>query len=90
MSEDTEAKFKADLLRDDPDAVYRTGDAKALEFLKASVKFAKTMALLDDPWAGIRALTEGVIWLRESQGRLEREIETTRRRVPNGKRGGVS
>ena len=79
MSEDTEAKFKADLLRDDPDAVYRAGDAKALEFLKAAVKFAKSMAVSDDPWLGIRCLTEAVIWLKDAQARIDKELASQRK-----------
>lgn len=73
------AQIRAELIVDHPEAVNAAVDNKAEEFLLACVKFAKTMSLHDDPFASIRVLTEALIWIQESQGRLEKEVSAQRK-----------
>lgn len=68
------AQIRAELIVDQPEAVNAAVDNKAEEFLRACVKFARTASLHEDPFASIRVLTEALIWLRESQGRMEKEV----------------
>jgi hypothetical protein len=70
------------MLRDVPEAVREAAHQKAEEFLAACVRYARTMQLADDPWLGIRCLTETIIYIKQAQTQIDREVAV--RRKPKG------
>lgn len=79
--QDSFEQLRADMLREVPEAVREACHQKAEEFLAACVRYARLMQTGDDPWLGIRCLTESIIYIKEAQGRIEKELIV--RRKPN-------
>jgi len=68
-------QLRADIAESDPAAVLSAVDEKADEFLRACVRFARTMQLSDDPWLGMRHLINAMDWVNHAQVGLHKEIE---------------
>lgn len=83
---DSTDALKADLLAAEPEAVQAAVDAKAEEWLRAAVKFARSWQLSDDPWSGIAALNNALTVLTEAQKHLERNVSQSRRYFWRGSR----
>lgn len=77
--QDSIEQLQADMLRDVPEAVREACNEKAEEFLRACVRYARTMQTAADPWHGIRCLTETIVYIQRAQGQLEKELSVGRK-----------
>ena len=89
--EDDLSQIRADFLSAHPEAVLETLDMKAEDFLRECVIFAKQMSLAENPYTATRILIDAIIWMKEANEQLAKEISAQRPKTPErGRRGGVA